>query len=367
MPMSPKVFILLAALAAPAAAAERGASPFVTPALREGLAEIRAAAPRWEHVNLRVRSGQSSFLEVAESRLGVSLNGNQDSSGYLRFHGTVQGKFLSYTASPSYGKPAQGYTLWGSGAHITLSRQGGERWQASGSLDGKTVNFSISRWASGGYNLWGLNGMNLQGHASGDMVYVNGSVDLSRSGAKELAVLGVALAVAHAAPSDPGSAAQGEAVKAAWRAYAYDGPRRRHPYECVPALHAVNDVLSLMEARVRRKHCSGYNGLVAEWESLVPVEAPASAAAAAAPGQAVDAAWVRGTLQVSLADPHGCWVYSETLDYLLDMLPVKKPSQTVFCQQGQSFISVSFDYLAPAGATRSGPRVLRSRVEPPAP
>ena len=154
-------------------------------------------------------------------------------------------------------------------------------------------------------------------------------------------------------------------VKAVWKSYEYDGPRYRG-YECVPSLHAVQDVLDLIRGRRRAAQCSWSMGVDARWEALAPAK-PESLAVArlvrsldgkapwligldekwseGAPAE-VDAVWARGTIHRTISDLRDCNIYSETMDYLLERLPVRGVQQSVFCQPGSSWISVSFEFLA---------------------
>ncbi len=129
-------------------------------------------------------------------------------------------------------------------------------------------------------------------------------------------------------------------VRSDWRRYSYAGPSRRS-YECVPALRALDAALDMTESRRGSSGCSGSRGLFADWRTLTPLKA-----GEAPDGEVVEAVWVRATVQITMSDPRGCVAYADTLDYLLDRLPVRGVSQTVFCQQGGGYISVSFEYLA---------------------
>ena len=144
----------------------------------------------------------------------------------------------------------------------------------------------------------------------------------------------------HAAISRQKAAPGTSTVRADWRRYSYAGPSRRY-YECVPALQALNAALDMTQSRPGSSGCSGSRGLFADWRTLTPLKAGETP-----DGEAVEAVWVRATLQITLSDPRGCMAYAETLDYLFERLPVRSVSQTVFCQQGSGYISASFEYLA---------------------
>ena len=135
-----------------------------------------------------------------------------------------------------------------------------------------------------------------------------------------------------------------ETVRAAWKRYYYDGPQRRH-YDCWPALQALGAALDMTESRRGSSGCSGSRGLSADWLTLTPLKEGETP-----DGPVVEATWVRATMQTSLSDPRGCVAYADTLGYLLDRLPVRRVTQSVFCQQGSGYISVSFEYPASLGA-----------------
>lgn len=128
-------------------------------------------------------------------------------------------------------------------------------------------------------------------------------------------------------------------VRSEWRRYSYDGPGRRS-YDCVPALQALDAALDMTESRRGSSGCSGSRGLFADWRTLTPLKEGETP-----DGAVVEAVWVRATMQITLSDPRGCMAYADTLDYLLDRLPVRGVSRTVFCQQGRGYISASFEYL----------------------
>jgi len=154
-----------------------------------------------------------------------------------------------------------------------------------------------------------------------------------------------ALTAIQAAFPRPGTvtkqrAAPGTAtVRSEWRRYSYAGPSRR-AYDCVPALQALDAALDMTESRRGASGCSGSRGLFADWRTLTPLkdgETP--------DGEVVEAVWVRATVQITLSDPRDCMAYADTLDYLLESLPVRGVSHAVFCQQGRGHISASFEYL----------------------
>lgn len=123
------------------------------------------------------------------------------------------------------------------------------------------------------------------------------------------------------------------AVRASWREGAYNGPPRR--YDCIPALNAVVAALDAVEAKSGARGCSGSRGVFASWSALTPAE-----------DGGVEAVWGRAQLQYTLSDPRGCSAFAETLEHMLDVLPVRNVNVSVFCQPGNSFISAGFDYLA---------------------
>ena len=130
-----------------------------------------------------------------------------------------------------------------------------------------------------------------------------------------------------------------QSVRAVWRSASYDGPSHR-TYDCVPALNAVVAALDATESRPGQRGCSGSRGLFATWTALTPLKA-----GEAPSGDVVEATWARANLQYSMSDSRGCSAFVETLEYMLDRLPVRNVNESVFCQPGSSLIMVSFEYL----------------------
>lgn len=159
--------------------------------------------------------------------------------------------------------------------------------------------------------------------------------------------------------------AEAGTVKAEWKANYYRGPSYR--WGCVQVLMGVEQILSLVEAREVKAHCSGNYGLRASWEALSPTKDSAKEKIAAllpSPGRGIfggvaerwrelsdsstiNAVWRRGTLQYQISDGRACQAFVEAMDYMLAELPVRNVNQTVFCNTGSGFISLSLDYLAP--------------------
>lgn len=66
----------------------------------------------------------------------------------------------------------------------------------------------------------------------------------------------------------------------------------------------------------------------------------------AAPGSAtVRSEWRRYSYDGPSQRSCDCFPALQALDYLLERLPVRGVSQSVFCQQGRGYISASFEYL----------------------
>ncbi len=180
-------------------------------------------------------------------------------------------------------------------------------------------------------------------------------------------------------------AAETGTVKAEWKSFYYDGPNYRR-YECASALSVLRDFLSVIDARKVSSRCSWNYGLSADWQALVPVKESGGAKAIGAmlssgegpfagigekwrelaEGGRLEARWQSVALQYSMNDLRACNTYMNVLDYLLDELPVRNVSSTVFCSSGSSFIRVQFDYLRPklgGGRAAADPGSLAPRRE----
>lgn len=163
------------------------------------------------------------------------------------------------------------------------------------------------------------------------------------------------------------AAAETKPIKAEWKSYYYDGPNYRR-YQCANAMSAVEEILSIIDARKVYTKCSWNYGLSADWEALTLVKEDPSAKAITAifsprvgpfrgldskwrelsgEGGVIEARWQTVSLQRRMSDLRACNTYVRVLDYLLDELPVRNISQTVFCNTGSSYIHVRFDYLRP--------------------
>lgn len=313
-------------------ALDPGGSGLLTPAIREALHKIKAEMPQWTSVFMRVSGGAGGFYSVSESSLRINLNGRKDSE-YFRFSGNAGRDFISISANPfSSQDPKRGYTLFGSGLNLQLNPSG-SGYHLFGSVDAKHLSLYINRFG-GGYSVWGQSGVNLNISGFSDSLSVSGQIDTREFGEKPLAVLGAALAVVNAMPA---ASAKTGAAGAVWKRYVYDGPVYRRN-DCIGALQAVDDLVTMTDSRRGQINCSWNYGLRADWETLTPAkEGP------------VDAVWARATLQKSMGDLRACNVYVDTLDYMLHRLPVKNVTQNVYCNTGSSYISLSFDYLASAG------------------
>jgi hypothetical protein len=175
-----------------AAPADLTGTGLMTPAVREGLAAIKAAMPKWTPVYMSVRGG--TFLGVNENSLRISLSGSAYGNGGGSLSGTVGQDYLhiSASASPRRSDGSRSYNLFGSG--ISLSVNGwGTGYQVFGSVGTKSVSFNIDRFGSG-YSLFGLNGANVSVFGMSPNLYVNGQIDPARCDAKTLAALGAVLA-----------------------------------------------------------------------------------------------------------------------------------------------------------------------------
>ena len=185
--------LLLLALAVPARP-----SGFFTPALQEGLRGILQSVPRWTTVRVRIDSGAGTFYDITEPALDLRFSGNRSSRNHFSFSGRADGRFLSLTADPSGATPEEGYTLWGSGVDLDIRRSGGG-YYVSGSIDNKSVTFSLSRLGQRDFNIWGQGGLNLHSaNYNGQETILDGSIDLSQCDKKELSLISMVVAVVSA-------------------------------------------------------------------------------------------------------------------------------------------------------------------------
>ncbi len=177
------------------------------------------------------------------------------------------------------------------------------------------------------------------------------------------------------------AAAETKPIKAEWKSYYYQGPTYRR-YECANAMSAVEEVLAIIDARKVYTKCSWNYGLSADWEALTLVKEDPSGKAIgmmfssrvgpftgldskwrelSGKEGVIEARWQTISLQRRMNDLRACNTYVRVLDYLLDELPVRNISQTVFCNTGMSYIHVRFDYLRPKfqpGAKASAPMAV---------
>ena len=193
---------LLAALScAPAAAAglEQAKTDFLTPSLQEGLARIRAAAPRWASVSMNIYVTQN-YYDISDLSNRISLRGSKASGGQFYFNGAAASQPLSLSAFPrSSQDPSRGYTLSGSWVNLSLDPIGGSM-SINGWVNHRSIWLQASRRAGGGFNLWGQTGMNVSVMGSGKNLWVTGSVDLDQFDESSLAALGAALSVLDSLP-----------------------------------------------------------------------------------------------------------------------------------------------------------------------
>ena len=300
--------------------------------LSVAFAAMTAVAPRPQSVNMRV-SANGNFLSVTESAWRVNANGHRWSDGGFRLSGNAGDQTLSVSASAMGTGNHRSFSLFGSGVNATLRRTGSS-WNLWGSVDRENLNLTIDKFGSG-YSLWGLSGASLSAHGWADQVTVSGSADPARVSAKTLAVLGAALAALSAEPSAKAAAGP---VKAVWRKQYYDGPRQR--YGCVTAMGAVRDAVDATNSREGVVRCSGRDGLRADWTALVPLKDGEQTNE-----PVVDAAWSRAGWQRTTSGGNDCNAYIETLEWMLDRLPVRNVTLNAFCQPGSSHISLNFEYL----------------------
>lgn len=185
--------LLLLALALPVRP-----SGFVTPAVQENLRSLLQSVPQWTNVRVRIESATGTFYDISEPALGLSFSGSRTGGSHYSFSGRADGQFLSLTADPSGAAPAEGYRFWGSAADLDV-RRSGDGYYVSGWIDNKSVSFSLSRFGQKDFNIWGQGGLNLStSHFNGQQTIINGSVDLSQCGKKELSLISMVVAVVSA-------------------------------------------------------------------------------------------------------------------------------------------------------------------------
>lgn len=183
--------LALAALLAAAPASAAGAAALdepglMTPSVVDALAKIKAAEPKWAAVDMTVE-GYPNLVELDEPSLGLHVRGS-GSLGAGWFSGTAgDGGSLSFTADRFGG----GWSLFGSGISVTLTPFG-EGYSVWGSVDGQSLNCTISRFGSS-LSISGQNGASLEVWGWGTNLSVRGRIDETRFNRKALAVLGAAL------------------------------------------------------------------------------------------------------------------------------------------------------------------------------
>ena len=194
--------VLAASAAVPASAAglEKARIDFVTPAITEGLAAIKQAAPRWTSVSMNIRASDP-FYDVQDFSLRVNLRGSK-SGGYLYFNGNAGNQYLNLSASPlSTQDPRQGYTLYGGMTNISINRSGSS-YSISGWVNHKNIWLQAHPQAGGGFDLYGQMGLNLHVMGSGQgNLWVTGSVDLNQYDETYLAAVGAVLTVLKSMPA----------------------------------------------------------------------------------------------------------------------------------------------------------------------
>ncbi len=175
------------------------------------------------------------------------------------------------------------------------------------------------------------------------------------------------------------AAASTQTVKASWEPGYLDA--RYRGYDCVHAQNAIEDILRLIDGRRVETKCYWRSGLVSSWEVLTPVkkdlkkkkigdflsrqsDSPWLAGVKAdidtfsEEATVLDARWQSATLSRWTQDALACNIYADTLDRLLDELPIKRGNYTIFCNQGSGHISVNLEYLRPA---KTGNKPARKR------
>lgn len=182
--------LLLLALACPVFAAQRGLPPLMTPAQTEGLRELVAKAKQWTSVYARVdRWGTDSF-DISEGNLRLNLHGSKMGDRFS-FNGWAGSESLYFSVS---GDPKWGYSFWGSDLNMNLRPSGGSYYYLSGTVGGRAVNFTLSKFGDG-FSIWGQPGVNLNVYKSGSGYYLQGSLDQDQGAAKLLAALSSSIAV----------------------------------------------------------------------------------------------------------------------------------------------------------------------------
>lgn len=182
--------LLLLALPSASWAAQRGASPFMTPAQTDGLRALVAKAKQWTSVYARIDHwGQDSF-DISEGNLRLNLHGSKMGDRFT-FNGWAGNESLYFSVS---GDPKWGYSFWGSDFNFNLRPSGSSYYYLSGTMGGRSVNFTLSKFGDG-YSVWGQPGVNLSVYKSGSGYYLQGSLDQDQGAAKLVAALSSAIAV----------------------------------------------------------------------------------------------------------------------------------------------------------------------------
>ncbi|MBI5239788.1 MAG: hypothetical protein HY926_04890 [Elusimicrobia bacterium] len=195
---------LIAVSAAPAHAAglETARLDFVTPALAEGLAAVKQAAPRWASVSMNVYA-RDPFYDVQDFSLRVNLRGSKSGGGAFYFNGSAGSQYLNLNAYPFNDQDLrQGYSLSGAWVNLSINRSGGS-YSINGWVNHKNVWLQATPEPGGGFNLWGQMGLNLNVMGTGQNLWVTGSVDLNQYDEAYLAVVGAALTVLKSLPPAP--------------------------------------------------------------------------------------------------------------------------------------------------------------------
>lgn len=189
-----------AVLPASAAGLEKTRIDFMTPALAEGLAAVKQAAPRWTSVSMNIRASDP-FYDVQDFSLRVSLRGSKSGNGTLYFNGSAGSQYLNLNAAPfNSSDPRQGYNLNGAWVNLSISRSGSS-YSINGWVNHKNVWLQATPQAGGGFSLYGQMGLNLHVMGSGQGLWVTGSVDLNQYDETYLAAVGAALTVLKSMPA----------------------------------------------------------------------------------------------------------------------------------------------------------------------
>jgi hypothetical protein len=183
--------LLAAAPAAAAVAPAVDASGLMTPAVMDALKAIKAAAPQWTSVSMTV-SGGPGFVMISESSLRIDVTGSGN-MGNGWFSGTAGSESVSFSA----GAFGRGFSLFGSGVNVTMSRFG-SGFSVFGSVDGKNISYTLDRFGSG-LSVFGQSGANVSVSGWANSLSLYGQIDESRFDRKALAVMGATLALAGSA------------------------------------------------------------------------------------------------------------------------------------------------------------------------